>query len=253
MHPLTQEVLLLLEHYDRVRDIVDRCSYPDYQVLRTLQTLAGRNMVAVGQTPVRGLEPREGGSGLFSEAQLRRLRDHLESATPRGGRTVTGKVLVVPAGPGVLVDWLNLLRSLPTFEPAAGLGRGATPREELAPIGVLRLDSDLELELVQLPAAEAYRPLRASAGHGALGTFHLQTTSVREPEAARANAIDQETGRPGQHVVLLSRKQKLDPATLHENMTALDDASLFLIPLARDPMDREPSELLRNLLARIVP
>ncbi len=253
VHPLTQEVLLLLEHYDRVRDIVDRCSYPDYQVLRTLQTLAQRNMVAVGQQPVRGLEPRDPNVGLFSDAQLRRLRDHLENATPRGGRTVAGKLLIVPAAQGVLADWLNLLRSIPQFEPSAGLGRGATPRDELAPLGLLRLEADLELELVQLPGDDAYQPLRAFAGHGALGTFHLHSTSVSELEAARASEIDGQTRVAGQHVVLLSRKQKLDPATLQENLTALDDASLFLIPLARDPMDREPSELLRNLLARIVP
>ncbi|MDP6980510.1 MAG: hypothetical protein QF570_18235 [Myxococcota bacterium] len=36
-------------------------------------------------------------------------------------------------------------------------------------------------------------------------------------------------------------------------LRALDDASLFLIPLARDPMDRDVSALLRNLLARVVP
>ena len=32
IHPLTQEVLVVLEHYSRVQDVVDRCSYPDYQV-----------------------------------------------------------------------------------------------------------------------------------------------------------------------------------------------------------------------------
>ena len=39
--------------------------------------------IALGQTPVRGLEPREEGTGLFSESQLRRIWDHLENATPR--------------------------------------------------------------------------------------------------------------------------------------------------------------------------
>ncbi len=253
VHPLTQEVLLLLEHYDRVRDIVDRCSYPGYQVLRTLQTLAQRNMVAVGQQPVRGLEPREPGVGLFSDAQLRRLRDHLENATPRSGRTVAGKIVVIPAVQGVLADWLNLLRSIPQFEPAVGFGRGASPRDELGPLGMLRLDADLEIELVLLPIHEAYRPLRALAGDGALGSFYLHAGTVSQGETELAATIDSETAVAGQHVVLLARKQKLDPATLQENLTALDDASLFLIPLKRDPMDRDPSELLRNLLARVVP
>ncbi|MBW2391325.1 MAG: DUF4388 domain-containing protein, partial [Deltaproteobacteria bacterium] len=84
IHPLTQEVLLLLEHFGQVREIVDRCSFPDYQVLRTLHTLAQRNIVSVDQLPVRGLAPNAAGDELFDEGQQRRLRDRLEGATPRG-------------------------------------------------------------------------------------------------------------------------------------------------------------------------
>jgi len=253
VHPLTQEVLLALEHCDRVRDVVDRCAYPDYQVLRTLQTLTTRNMVVLGAGPVRGLTPREDGSALFSDAQLRCLRDHLASGTPRGGRIASGKLLVVPEGADVLTDWLRLLHTLPEFEAAPGFGRGATPREELGPLGLLRLDSELEIELVQIPAGEAYQPLRGLAGHGALASLHLHAGGVPERALEKTAAIDAETGLPGLHVVLLSAKQKLDAAALQDPMSALDDASLFLMPLPRGPMDREPVELLRNLLARIVP
>ncbi|MCP4036384.1 MAG: response regulator [bacterium] len=250
VHPLTQEVLLLLEHYDRVRDIVDRCSFPDYQVLRTLQTLSQRNMVAVGQIPVRGLGPQEAGEGLFSDSQLRRLRDHLQGATPRGERVVSGKILVVACAQGMLPDWFNMLRRLANFEPAPGLGEGNEPKIELGPLGILRFDSDLELDLLQVPAADIYRPLRPLAGHGALGTFFLHGAAVSQAEAALSETIKHETATAGQHLVLLTRKEKLDPLELRENLEVLDDAEVFLIPLSGD---KDPTALLRNLFARVVP
>jgi CheY-like chemotaxis protein len=45
IHPLTQEVLLLLEFHSRIEEIVDNCSAPDYQVLRTLHTLLRKGIV----------------------------------------------------------------------------------------------------------------------------------------------------------------------------------------------------------------
>jgi len=49
VHPVTQEVLLLLEMYGRVHDIVEHCSHPDYQVLRTVQTLIERGLVVISR------------------------------------------------------------------------------------------------------------------------------------------------------------------------------------------------------------
>ncbi|MGY8738993.1 MAG: response regulator, partial [bacterium] len=49
VHPLTQEILRLLESAERVSDVVDNCTHPDYQVLRTLHTLAERGIVEFGR------------------------------------------------------------------------------------------------------------------------------------------------------------------------------------------------------------
>ena len=75
VHPLTQEVLLLLELYSTVREIVDQCSFPDYQVLRTLHTLADREIIDVGRAPIAApISTPDDDAGLFNDAQIRRLR-----------------------------------------------------------------------------------------------------------------------------------------------------------------------------------
>ena len=74
VHPLTQEVLRLLEEYDRVADIVDHCSRPDYQVLRTLHTLSERGIAEFGRGQIVSSRPECHGA-LFNEGQVRRLRN----------------------------------------------------------------------------------------------------------------------------------------------------------------------------------
>ena len=74
-HPLTREVLDAVEAYRRVGEILDHCPFPDYQVLRVLHDLLGRDLLV--HEPVGGgaAGVAAGGDGLFSAAQTRRLRE----------------------------------------------------------------------------------------------------------------------------------------------------------------------------------
>ena len=80
LHPLTQEVLLVLELSSRVSDVLDRCSFPDYQVLRTLQTLIRRGMV---ELRAGAAAPEQPTGGVFGVALAARLRDWLDQGRPR--------------------------------------------------------------------------------------------------------------------------------------------------------------------------
>jgi CheY-like chemotaxis protein len=74
VHPLTQEVLLLLELYSRVGELVDHCSFPDYQVLRTLHTLAQRGIVEITRSSPRRIGPAAETQGLFGPGCARGAR-----------------------------------------------------------------------------------------------------------------------------------------------------------------------------------
>src|SRR5690606_7043150 len=82
LHPLTQEVLAGIERTGRVGDVVDRCSQPDYQVLRTLHTLAERGIVEFGRTRIPA--PDAIAHVLFGEAQVRRLRGFVQGERRAG-------------------------------------------------------------------------------------------------------------------------------------------------------------------------
>ena len=108
-------------------------------------------------------------------------------------------------------------------------------------------------ELVQLPADPAHAALWPFAAHRALGTIFLLDARMGESAAGLAEIGAALTGAPGArsfHVVLLGPGERLSPDELRANLSLLDEASLFLLPI--DP-DKNPSALLRSLFARIVP
>jgi CheY-like chemotaxis protein len=252
VHPLTQEVLLLLEIYTRVQDVVDHCSYADYQVLRTLHTLIERGMVELRRGPQ--LSPGgAGGQGLFAPAQARRLHDWLDSARPRGSALRDAKLVVASVGAGATADFVRLLRGLPGVRLQGAFAGGAFSAHDLATIGRVPVDGEVGLELVHLPIDPSFAPLWPLVGHGALGTVFLLEGPVAEASAAIERALAALRALPRArvfHAILLRKGERALPDELRENLALIDEASLFLVPLESG---KESVEILRPLLARVLP
>jgi len=251
VHPLTQEVLLLLEIYSRVQDVVDRCSFPDYQVLRTVQTLIERGMVEVRRGPEGDGRPRA--YGRFSPAQVRRLRDWLETGRPRGAPLRDAKVLLFSASPAATSDFVRLLRRLDGVRLEGAFAGGTFSPLDLTTLARVPLDGELGIELVHVPADPLYAPLWPLAAHGALGSVALLEGPVATSTRALQPVLDVLRARPRPrifHVMLLRKDERALPEELRENLALLDEASLFLVPLESE---KDPTEILRTLLARLLP
>lgn len=251
VHPLTQEVLLLLEIYTRVRDVVDHCSFPDYQVLRTLRTLVERGMVEIraGRAPIAA----PGSDGLFAPAQARRLRDWLDVARGRGRGPRDAKLLVLSASAGATADFVRLLRGLAGARVEGSFAGGSFSPDDLAPLGRIPVDEDVGLELVHVPVGQAFAPLWRVAAHGALGTLTLLEGSVEAANAAVDGPLGVLREMPRSrifHVLLLRKDERALPEELRENLQLIDDASLFLVALESG---KEPAAVLRSLFNRVLP
>jgi len=249
IHPLTQEVLVVLELYSRVGDVLDHCAYPDYQVLRTLQSLIERGLVGLRRGPGPA---REQGAAVFSREQAARLREWLAQSRPGAEPVSEAKLLVLGADSETTQRLRALLARLPGMvlaEPA-GAGPGA---DELASLGRLAVDAEVGIELVHVPAAERFAPLWPLAGHGALATL----IPIREPVARAAQAL-----RPASaalrrqprarllYLLMLESGERVAPEVLRENLSLLDDGPLFLLPLDHP---EKAALLLRDLFGRALP
>lgn len=248
VHPLTQEVLLLLELYSQVGELVDHSSFPDYQVLRTLQTLVQRGIVEVrAGAPVPSPE-----AGLFRSVQVRRLREWLGGGRADGARVRDAKLLVASAHPEATRDFLSVLQGVPGLQPHSRMADGI-PADTLGPIARLRVDGDVGLEFLHVPAQPAYAPLWPLAGHGALGTLLLLGGPVADAAASLRPLVQAMRALPRTRLVhlLLVRPGEADLAQeIRRNVDLAEESTLVLLPLEAR---REPVEVLRSAFSRLLP
>lgn len=252
IHPLTQEVLVVLELYSRVQDVVDHCSYPDYQVLRTLHTLIRRGMIELRRGPGPG-ETAEAEAGLFAPAHVARLREWMQLGVPSGTRARDAKLLVVASDAGATRDFVRMLARLPGVEIDERFTTGSYSADDLTPLGRIVLGEDLAIELLHTPVAQRFAPLWPVAGHGALGAlFLLSGPASRAVEAVRPTleALRRLPRARTFSLLLLEKGERVVPEEVRENLSLLDQGSLFLIPLESF---EKSSSLLREMLQRVLP
>lgn len=248
VQPLTQEVLLLLELYSQVGEIVDHASFPDYQVLRTIQTLVQRGIVEVrARAPV---PPPD--AGLFRTAQVRRLREWQGSARGENGPLRDAKLLVASCDPRLTESFFSLLCGLPGLTPHPRMENGIAA-DALGPLARLRIDDDLGIEFVHVPADPRFASLWPLAGHGALGTFLLLGGSVAEAADTLRPLCEALGALPRARMLHLLVRRPGEPDLADElraNVALVEESMLFLLPLEgrKDPLER-----LRGAFSRIVP
>ena len=250
VHPVTQEVLLLLEMYERVADVVDHCSHPDYQVLRTLQTLAERGLLVLSRDPS---EDDSRSASWLDPVALRRLHDFLQAGRPPGRASGSAKLLVAGSDLEVTRDFMRLLGTLPGLEPAPELEAGRVSPDDLLRLGRLRLGEGPHLELFQVPIAEAFAPAWPVLAHGALGVLLVQAHPVSASEA-RLRPLLQALARRAEtrlfRVLLLRKGDRVAAEEVQQRLNLLDRSSLFLLPLENG---KDPRSLLATLIARVLP
>jgi hypothetical protein len=246
VHPVSQEVLLLLEIYTRVRDVVDHCSCPDYQVLRTLQTLSERGIVEVRKGP--GTPARE--AGLLSRAQVRRMREWLAPSSREPAPLRDPKLLLFSSDAAGTQELLRLLATLPGASVELRFAERRLHPHDLGRVGRLRVDPQLAIELIHVPSDPAFAPVWPLAAHGALGAVLLVAGNPAQAARELAPAVELLRSLPRIRLIplLLGRPGETAlPDEVRESLALFEDASPVFLSLA----DR--AEGLRSVLARLVP
>ena len=241
LHPLTQEVLMVLEITDRIDEVLDRCSFPDYQVLGTLSTLVRRGLVDLRRGPGPGR-----GRHAASASAAARLRDRLiASGAPAEG--ADAKVLVATASDGAL-------RALGALLSRAGGASLAPPGplRGVGPIGRLDLDDDCGIEWLAVSADPRFAPIWPLAAHGALALVLLHAGPARDSCAALREVQSCFAELPGARLIHLQLQEKGEPtaADLCERIGVADTRHVATFSLD-DP--KQLRVALDGLLGRLAP
>lgn len=247
IHPLTQEVLLALEHGSRVGDVVDRCSFPDYQVLRTLHTLVERGMVELRPEPEAVVPASD--ARLFTTPGTARLREWLDLERPGGLAAQRAKVLVLASGEEPVRRFARLLASLPGVELP-----GAEPSaEDLVPLARLAVDEQVGLEIVHCPADPRFAALWPLVAHGALACLLLLGAPAGRSAATLRPAARVLAGLPRTRLLALALLGEGEQASVEEVDGHLPLPSPDAFAVLRTDAPEEADARLREILARLLP
>jgi CheY-like chemotaxis protein len=250
VHPVTQEVLLLLEMYDRVDAIVEHCSHPDYQVLRTLQTLHERGLVVVSRAEAPA---RPAAAGWLDPNAARRLQDWLALGRPPGQAARSAKLLLAAPDLEATRDFLRLMAPLPGFETSPRVEAGDFGPDDVIGLGRLRLGDGPHIDFVQAPRAETFAPAWRTLAHGALGVLLVLTHPVAEAEARLRPLVRSLSQQPDTRLfrlVLLRKGERVPAEQVQARLALLDSSSLFLLPLEAG---KDRFSLLATMLERVLP
>jgi CheY-like chemotaxis protein len=250
IHPLTQEVLLVLEAYSRVGDVVDHCSFPDYQVLRTLHTLIERGMVELRDASDEPEQP-VAAERLFSDAPGTRLREWMGADTFEANEVRDARLLVVAADPTGSREFSRLIGKLPGAEIRDSSESDSIDR--LGVLGRLAVDDEVGIEFAEVPADPRFSALWPLVGHGAVGILMVLSGPVAAALEVVRPAFETLRALPRArifHLLLLEKDAAVEADALRENLAVFDESSLFLIPLGKGDT---AEVLLREMLLRILP
>lgn len=163
LHPVTEEVVAVLETPRAFGEVVDRCRASDLEVMRAVKALLDHGFVRqrAGQPVAPEAAP------LLAPHELHALRARIARGRSSGAQTI-GKVVLVGGGPLSRRSALSRFGTVPGFTPvepsdAAGFGT----------VGRLALGDGVRVDLVGLPGEPDYLPLWRPFAAGAVGALVL--------------------------------------------------------------------------------
>ena len=201
----------------------------------------------------RGPKGAPSRAGLFSPNQASRLRAWLNVEGPPARRPIDAKLVVAAASAEAQREFARVMGRLPGSEFSDAAMAGEVLVDQITSLGRIAVDTEIGIEFIQVPVAERFQPLWPLAAHGAVGVLLLLTGSL-SPAVAAIRAIAAEMRKLPRsrvfHLLLLEKGQGVAPEALRENISLLDDTSLFLIPQENDG---KAGILLREMFGRILP
>ncbi len=176
LHPVTAEILDLLQYYSKVGDLVDRARATDLEVYLALQSLVANEIIRITE-----VEAPSAGEPLLSQDEIFDLLGRLRQAGMSPTFLHRPKITLI-AEREALREFSGNLARVPEFE-ANSLEDVVNTR--FGSLGSLQLSTGFTPELVAVAPDERLLPLVFSLSAGCIAAICLGTIGVKGVEVLR--------------------------------------------------------------------
>lgn len=171
LRPVTEEVLLLLEFYSSVADIIEKSSYTDYEICKSILGLIQKGILTPIQerrSVIRDETP------LVTAEQALLIRKILSMGEGASMGPGWGKILLFASSPDLIKVFLADAGNLDEFQ----LSRDNFSNQEIlnasfGSLGSLEISDKTRLQLFVLPSGDVSQPLWKPFSEGSIGSILL--------------------------------------------------------------------------------
>src|SRR5512144_1292503 len=169
LHPVTEEVVALLDRPRRLDEVVDACHASDLEAMRAVLALLDRGYARRSDRAPAATQT----APLLAPPALHALRARIVRGRSSGGQTV-GKIVLAGGGPLARKAALARFQAVPGWRAVPAQGGFGT-------VGRLSLGDGVRVDVAELPGERAQRPLWRPFASGAVGALVLLPADGIEP------------------------------------------------------------------------
>lgn len=183
LRPITQEIFLLLEFYPKVSDVIDRNTFPDYEVMRTIMTLLTKGIIGITQE--KGREEKL----ILPKEELLKLKERFAFRMNYKLDKEFGKVLIFSHDNNEIRYVINAINILPEFHIHKDFLKGMGPNQYLGVAGYLQISENIQITFITVPVSDIFSPLWRPLSNRMLGGL-----TILKGEAERWDEINKIAG-----------------------------------------------------------
>jgi DNA-binding response OmpR family regulator len=173
------EILVLADFYPRTGDLVDHCTFPDYEAYNTIHSLINRGLLDVAKRRKKG---KDASTELVTPAQAIKIKEKVISRWADMLSVNFGKIFIASTSSKLSKDFIHTCTALPGFSINPKITSSPHSKgERIGEIGTLKLFGGLEVILFSVPTSQTMAPLLNAFSCNLIGLLLLwREESARE-------------------------------------------------------------------------
>lgn len=175
LRPVTKDVIALLSFYDTVKDILNNCAYPDYEVMMTIHTLISKGIVAINH---KGGGRKKAAKPLFSSEEAFAIKERVKSRFRDVYDIDTIKIPVIADNYDDIRRFANILTKIDGFNLEKDFFDSEGKFPPFGFLGSIKLNENITLLFTVFPMDRAYYPLWSPFMGDSLGALVLRSSDI---------------------------------------------------------------------------